>query len=98
MIEATISFSPTQVNGARKGGFGVWRIVRCDEFYDGLIEIKPRIRVEPWYKEVPGQDPVEIKVLKMPVERPYIRGTIVNPRRLLMEYLHPLIYFTAKGL
>lgn len=94
MIRATITFTPDQVNRARPGQYGVWRIVQCERLFDGFPhQNKQKIEVVDWWLEKRGHDPVRVRALRMFVERPYHRGCMVDPRRLMMNFMYPLQFF-----
>lgn len=80
-VQAIISFSATSQNTSRKGQFGAWRIVRCDD-----VDQEYAIGVAGQLVRKPAQTTKTIKVLVMPVDRLYRPGVLVDPLKLLKRY------------
>jgi hypothetical protein len=101
MIVATIVFRPDEMNGSRKGKFGTWRVVQCEQCFDGIGRCRPFMEVVPWHYAPKNADPIETKALRLQVAKPLVRGCIVSPVKLAMEWLRsvsiePDIYFISE--
>lgn len=71
-IQATLTFTPDQVNCGRKGRLGVWRVRGCSQVSNPLIT-----RID----TIGG-----VKLLRLMVARPYQRGVMVKPVNLALEF------------
>lgn len=89
-IQVSLVFHPEARNVSRPGGFGVWKVWHCSEVGNPLI-----IRIDTRERSVLSgcavraaiQEMEPFKVLRMMSARPYRANVIVNPRKILREYL-----------
>jgi len=83
MVTAVLTFDSEQVCAARRGLGGVWRVRECL----ALDPVWP-VRVARACSVLPfaGSE----KVLLLGSARPYRRGVMVNPRKIVLEYLRAM--------